>query len=64
LSTAKARAGVSQRAVTSPLLFNFYLTKLPRPQPGIKLYNVQMIYVYFLTIGRNIDLLDTIFYYY
>jgi len=31
------RAGVPQGAVTSPLLFNFYLTNLPRPPEGIKL---------------------------
>ena len=30
------RAGVPQGAVTSPILFNFYLTNLPAPPPGIK----------------------------
>ena len=31
------RAGVPQGAVTSPILFNFYLTQLPRPPEGIKI---------------------------
>ena len=32
-----ARTGVPQGAVTSPILFNFYLCKLPTPPDGIKL---------------------------
>ena len=31
------RTGVPQGAVTSPILFNFYLTKLPTPPQGIKI---------------------------
>ena len=52
------KAGVPQGAVTSPLLFNFYLTKLPRPPPGIKLIQyADDISIY--AIGRNIDMLAT-----
>ena len=31
------RTGVPQGAVTSPIIFNFYLTKLPTPPQGIKI---------------------------
>ena len=31
------KAGIPQGAVTSPLLFNFYLSKLPRPPEGINI---------------------------
>ena len=37
-STARnCRAGVPQGAVTSPILFNFYLSTLPPPPPGIEI---------------------------
>ena len=48
------RAGVPQGAVTSPLLFNFYLTNLPRPPKGIKLIQyADDISIY--ATGHNID---------
>jgi len=57
--TSKCRnikAGVPQGAVTSPLLFNFYLTNLPRPPAGIKLIQyADDISIY--ATGRNIDIL-------
>ena len=38
LSTSRnVRAGVPQGAVTSPILFNFYLAKLPTPPAGVKI---------------------------
>ena len=38
ISKAKnVRTGVPQGAVTSPILFNFYLSKMPSPPSGIKL---------------------------
>ena len=35
-STRNVRTGVPQGAVTSPILFNFYLRNIPQPPPGIK----------------------------
>ena len=38
MSTSRnVRTGVPQGAVTSPVLFNVYLSKLPSPPPGVKL---------------------------
>ena len=36
-TTRNVRTGVPQGAVTSPLLFNFYLSKLPLPPQGVKI---------------------------
>ena len=36
-SARNCRAGVPQGAVTSPILFNFYLSALPPPPPGIEI---------------------------
>ena len=36
-SARNVRTGVPQGAVTSPILFNFYLTKLPTPPKNVKL---------------------------
>ena len=35
-SSRNIRTGVPQGAVTSPILFNFYLTNLPKPPEGVK----------------------------
>ena len=36
-ASRNTRAGVPQGAVTSPILFNFYLTNLPTPPDGVKI---------------------------
>ena len=36
-SSRNVRTGVPQGAVTSPLLFNFYLSGMPEPPPGVKI---------------------------
>ena len=53
-SSRNIKAGVPQGAVTSPLLFNFYLSKLPKPPDGIHvLQYADDISIY--CSGLNID---------
>ena len=53
-TTRNVRTGVPQGAVTSPLLFNFYLSKLPLPPDNVKIIQyADDISVY--TSGRDMD---------
>ena len=53
-SSRNVKAGVPQGAVTSPLLFNFYLSKLPTPPDGIHILQyADDISIY--CSGLNID---------
>lgn len=55
-SSKNVHAGVPQGAVTSPLLFSFYLTKLPLPPDGITIIQyADDISIY--TSGTNIELM-------
>ena len=55
-SSKNVHAGVPQGAVTSPLLFSFYLTKLPIPPDGITIIQyADDISIY--TSGTNIELM-------
>ena len=53
-SARNVRTGVPQGVVTSPILFNFYLTKLPTPPKNVKLiqYADDDTFPIYLTVRR------------